>query len=298
VIGVDLDDQRVVAVAIDGDGPRARAEVAVAGSIAAAAGAAIREVTAATPAPGAAAPIGAASSTPEAASVLGAVADLARDFPGLAPARGIVAAGAAAALAESWIGAARGARDVVLFAIGDRAIAGVVRDGAVVTGSRGRAASVAWLALNPVEREDYRRSGCLEAEVAASGIVRRLVWRIKSGDRSRAQDAAGGDLSALTIAHVLDAARGGDGVAISVIRDTAKYLGMAAANLVAVTDPETLVLGGLMASAADLLLDAVRLELGRRLPRPMVDALTVQPAALGGDGAAIGAARLASAARP
>ena len=38
------------------------------------------------------------------------------------------------------------------------------------------------------EREDYRKTGCLEAEVAASGIVRRLIWRVKSGDRSRAVD--------------------------------------------------------------------------------------------------------------
>jgi glucokinase len=56
---------------------------------------------------------------------------------------------------------------------------------------------------------------------------------------------------------VLACARDGDGVAISVMRDTAKYLGMAAANLVAIADPEVLVLGGLMASAADLLLEPV-----------------------------------------
>ena len=80
------------------------------------------------------------------------------------------------------------------------------------------------------------------------------------------------------------------------MRDTAKYLGMAAANLVVVTDPEVLVLGGIMASAADLLLEPLRAEIARRLPRPMLDALTIVPAALGDDAAAIGAARLAAAA--
>ena len=44
---------------------------------------------------------------------------------------------------------------------------------------------------------------------------------------------------------------------------------MAAANLVAIADPEVLVLGGIMASAADLLLEPVRTEIGRRLPDPM-----------------------------
>ena len=33
-----------------------------------------------------------------------------------------------------------------------------------------------------------------------------------------------------------------DGVSISVVRDTAKYLGMAAANLVVIADPAVLVL--------------------------------------------------------
>src|SRR5262249_27028068 len=143
-------------------------------------------------------------------------------------------------------------------------------------------------------REDYRKTGCLEAEVAAMGIARRLVWRIKSGDRSRVQDIVGDEFSAVTVDHILDAARANDGVSISVVRDTAKYLGMAAANLVAVADPELLVLGGIMASAPDLLLEPIRAEIGRRLPKPMTDALTIQTAALGDNAAATGAARLVS----
>jgi glucokinase len=92
---------------------------------------------------------------------------------------------------------------------------------------------------------------------------------------------------------VLAAARAGDGVSISVMRDTAKYLGMAAANLVLVVDPAMLVLGGIMADAADLLLEPVRTEIGRRLPRSMTDALAIATATLGVDAAAIGAARQA-----
>ena len=86
--------------------------------------------------------------------------------------------------------------NVVFFAVAEHAI-GRHRPRAARRCSRAgrRAASIAWLALNPVEREDYRKIGCLEAEVAAAGIVRRLIWRIKAGDRSRVADAVGGDLS-------------------------------------------------------------------------------------------------------
>ena len=92
--------------------------------------------------------------------------------------------GNASALAEICYGSGKGARDLVAFAIGPSISAGVISNGALLSGAHGLASSVQWLALNPVEREDYRRMGCLEAEAGAAGIVRRLVWRVKSGDRS------------------------------------------------------------------------------------------------------------------
>jgi glucokinase len=239
-----------------------------------------------------------AAAIPDAPPIAAAVASLAPRLGGAFGQQGATPSGTAAAVAEAWIGAARGVQDLVYFACADHTTGGMVRGGAPVTGVRGRAASVAWLALNPVEREDYRKSGCLEAEVAAAGIVRRLVWRIKAGDRSRVTDAVNGDFAAITVPHVLDAARQHDGVSISVIRDTAKYLGMAAANLVVVADPEMLVLGGIMASAADLLMDPLRTEIARRLPKPVMDALRIETASLRDDAAAIGAARLAGAPAP
>jgi len=288
VIGVELLDGRAVAVSVDAAGRVIARAAAEHSDLGVAANHAIDQL--ATTADGA---VGVAAATPDAAGVADAVNAIGRRFAGVTTHR-LVSSGTAAALAEAWVGAARGARDVAFFGVGDHAIGGIVRDGVPVTGSRGRAASVGWLALNPVEREDYRRAGCLEAEVGAVGIVRRLVWRIKAGDRSRVHDRVGGDLTAITLEHVLTAARDGDGVSISVMRDTAKYLGMAGANLVAVFDPEVLVLGGVMATAADLLLDPVRSEVARRLPKAMNDSLTIVPALLGDDAAAIGAARFAS----
>ena len=202
------------------------------------------------------APLGVACAAPDSPNRgAGARSAVARAIRARTPRSEPRPSGTAAAVAEAWVGAGRGVQDLVYFAVGEHTIGGIVRAGAAVTGAHGRAASVAWMSLNPVEREDYRKIGCLEAEVAAAGIVRRLIWRIKSGDRSRVQDVVENDLTRITLDHVLDGARNGDGVSISVVRDTAKYLGMAAANLVVIADPELLVLGGIMASAADLLLD-------------------------------------------
>jgi glucokinase len=223
-----------------------------------------------------------------------AIASLTARHPELQKRQIRIGHGTAAAIAESWIGSAKGVANVVYFGVDIHAAAGIIRDGRAVVGAHGHEPVIGWLALNPVEREDYRKSGCLEAEVAAAGIVRRLIWRIKAGDRSRVQDAVDGELSAITYELVVEAARGKDGVAISVMRDTAKYLGMAAANLVIMADPATLVLGGIMATAGDLLLEPILWELGRRLPGPMMDALHIANAKLGADGVVIGAARLAA----
>lgn len=204
--------------------------------------------------------------------------------------------GAAAVAAECWVGAARGARHAICLSIGEQVFAGIMLGGIPWAGAHGLAGSAAWLALNPVERQDYRKFGSLAAEVSNQGIARRLSWRIQAGDHSAVLERAG-DLESITAMHVFEGARVGDGVSISVVRDTAKYIGMAAANLASAIDPEVIVLGGEIAAAGDLLLDPVRQEYARRLPPGMGEQVRFEISTLGDDGVAIGAARLAALAR-
>jgi predicted NBD/HSP70 family sugar kinase len=292
MIGLELGERVATAVAVHEDGRvLARTEAPVTSDPTAAALSALDAVSETSQGP---VSVGVAAIQPEASATSEVLDGLAGRYVGPFQQEGATPAGTAAAVAEAWIGAARGAQDVVYFSVAEHTTGGIVRNGSAWFGARRRAASLAWLALNPVEREDYRKTGCLEAEVAASGIVRRLIWRVKSGDRSRVADVVDGDLTTITVDQIWAAARGGDGVSISIVRDTAKYLGMAASNLVVLIDPEVLVLGGIMASAADLLLEPLRVELARRLPRAMSDALRIETATLGADAAAIGAARLTS----
>ena len=200
--------------------------------------------------------------------------------------------GSAAVVAESWVGAARGARHAACFLIGESVAAGLLLHGVPWEGAHGMAGAAAWFALNPVERQDYRKFGNLAAEVSSAGIAHRLAWRIQSGDESAVLERAG-SLEAIAASHVFEGARSGDGVAISVVRDTARYLGMAVANLVCCVDPEIVVLAGSIAEAGDLLIEPIRQECVRRLPPALGERLRVEISTLGVDGVAIGAARLA-----
>jgi glucokinase len=282
LLGLDIANRRVIGVVVDGDGAvvrRARADGAgpVAWDIAA-------EL--------------AAGFTIEA---FGVSVDRTPDNVALPPVKGAPPAvscppAIAAITAEVWVGAARGARHAVCLKIGERVFAGILLDGQPWPGAHGLAGSAAWLALNPVERQDYRKYGSLAAEVSNEGIARRISWRIQAGDESVVLKRAG-DLQSITAAQVFDGARAGDGVSVSVVRDTARYIGMALANLASCIDPEVIVLGGDVATAADLLLEPVRQDYIRRIPPGMVDQVRFAISPLADDGVAIGAARVAGLAR-
>ena len=212
--------------------------------------------------------------------------------PGVPPAVSCTP-GIAAITAEVWVGAARGARHAVCLKIGERVFAGILIDGRPWPGAHGLAGSAAWLALNPVERQDYRKYGSLAAEVSSEGIARRLSWRIQAGDESVVLERAG-DLESITAAQVFEGARTGDGVSVSVVRDTARYIGMALANLTSCIDPEVIVLSGDAATAADLFLEPVRQDYIRRIPPGMIDQVRFAISPLADDGVAIGAARVAA----
>ncbi|MBI4265081.1 MAG: ROK family protein [Acidobacteria bacterium] len=285
ILGIEVRDGAVAVVAA-GEGGAITARSLQNGASAASAAAAVRAVA------GGPARLGIAVRDPIDAGVAALVEAAARAAGAQDPPR-VVTRGTAVALAEQWCGAARGANHVVTLTSSDCVHAGIVVHGRPFEGAHGLAGAAGWLALNPVEREDYRKIGCLEAEIGAAGIVRRLVWRLKSGDRSRALDLAGGDMTAITVTHVFDAARGGDGVAISVVRDTARYIGMAIGNLVAVVDPDIVLLGGVIAEAADLLVEPARVEAARRMPASAAGSVTIAAADLGADAGALGAARAA-----
>ena len=243
-LGVDLSDA-VVRVAVVNDAGEVVARAEVPSSPSGSQPAAIRDAArkAIASAGGKAAGLAIAVPSPGDTvppAVATALADVA---PGAARAQAI-GAGHAAVLAEQWCGAARGLQELISFAIGEHVTSGMLINGRPWHGAHGLAGSVSWFSLNPVEREDYRRLGGLQAEVANAGIVRRLVWRIKSGDESSIAERAGGDFSRVTAEDVFQGARAGDGVCVSVVRDTAKYVGMAISNLATIVDPEAVVLGG------------------------------------------------------
>jgi glucokinase len=72
--------------------------------------------------------------------------------------------------------------------------------------------------------------------------------------------------------------------------EVGRYLGIGIANLVVVVNPERVVLGGGISPATDLLLDAIWVELRRRVHVTSLDEVEIVAAELGTWAGAIGAA--------
>jgi predicted NBD/HSP70 family sugar kinase len=91
---------------------------------------------------------------------------------------------------------------------------------------------------------------------------------------------------------IIRLARDGDSPALEALRETASYLGMGCANLNAAFNPEAIVVGDYLASAWDLMEDAVWDSLRHRAPNRYLTQLRITPSRHGRDSALMGALAL------
>ncbi len=95
----------------------------------------------------------------------------------------------------------------------------------------------------------------------------------------------------ITAQTVYEAAHAGDELALEVVRDTAKFLGAAVANLINIFNPEVVVIVGGVTLAGDSLFAPLRREVSRRAFKPAVEVCRIVPGELTGVAGVYGAAR-------
>jgi N-acetylglucosamine repressor len=105
--------------------------------------------------------------------------------------------------------------------------------------------------------------GCLETFVRADAVAGR-VERMMSEGRCRAIAAAIADGERLRPELVYRFAKNGDPDAAEIVLDVGKYLGIAAANLVNLFAPDSLIICGSIDTADELILDAIRQQVEQR----------------------------------
>ena len=196
----------------------------------------------------------------------------------------------AAVLGESWRGAARGKSDVIVLMIGTGIGAGILSAGRIVRGAHELSGCVGWMTVREEHAGEAKRVGQWEALAAGPGIARAAEKELARGVESLLREIPE---EARTTQEVAEAARRGDMVSIEVFLEAGRWLGYGVANLVSLFDPETVVIGGGMAKANDLYLDALKKAMMERAQPIAAKKVKVVVSRLGGDANLLGAARMA-----
>ena len=174
-------------------------------------------------------------------------------------------------LAELRLGAGRGARSMVGLTLGTGVGGVIVVDGRVHQGHDGTAGEVGHQTIDPDGPLcGCGNHGCLEAFARADKLALACGTATAEAAVTRAQ--------------------AGDERALDGLARIGRYLGIGIANMVTVISPDTVVIGGGVAAAGDLLFEPIRAELRVRVRTTSLDAVTIVAAELGTWAGSIGAA--------
>jgi glucokinase len=156
---------------------------------------------------------------------------------------------------EEWrFGAGRGARSLVLLAIGTGVGGGIILDSRLMRGACGYGGELGHISINFDGRSCFCGGrGCLKTYVSGPDIAAEARQRVKGQTDSPLLSLAGGDPAGITAAHVFRAAAGGDYLAAALVDEVCQALGAGLAAVVNGLNPEVvLVTGGVAESLLPL----------------------------------------------
>ncbi|HEO2897110.1 TPA: ROK family glucokinase [Streptococcus agalactiae] len=201
-----------------------------------------------------------------------------------------------AALGERWVGAGANNPDVVFVTLGTGVGGGVIADGNLIHGVAGAGGEIGHMIVEPENGFTCTcgNKGCLETVASATGVVRVARQLAEQYEGSSAIKAAIDNGDTVTSKDIFIAAEDGDKFANSVVERVSRYLGLAAANISNILNPDSVVIGGGVSAAGEFLRSRVE-KYFVTFAFPQVKKSTkIKIAELGNDAGIIGAASLAN----
>jgi glucokinase len=185
-------------------------------------------------------------------------------------------------IAEWRLGAGRGANPMIYLTISTWIGGGVIIDGRLFTGWSGHAAEPGHMQMLDHEGQPRR------LEELASGTA--LGWSAARRLATWEGDTLLRGAPAITGAAVGAAAEAGDPLALEIVREAARYLGLGIVNLLHLFSPEAIVVGGSVTRLGELLFAPVRATIEERvLDRSFLPPNLIRMAELGDDVCLLGA---------
>ncbi len=191
-------------------------------------------------------------------------------------------------VAERWRGAAQGIDHALFVQAGYGIGGGLLLGDRLYRGANGAAGEIGYL---PFAEDWEPRDGLGPFEHAAGGNAYARHGRHAAGSRGgrRLLELAGGDLDAIDAEIVFAAAAEGNPAAVSIVETLVARLARGIAATVVVVDPRTVIVGGGLSHAGDMLLRPLERELAALVPITPQVVLSD----LGDESVALGAVRVA-----
>lgn len=184
-----------------------------------------------------------------------------------------------ATIGENWLGASKGAKNVIGLTLGTGVGGGLIIDGRPHTGANGSAGELGHICIEPTGPPcGCGSNGCLEQYVSGTAFVR------------MANDAR---LKVATSKDVFSLACKGNKRAVEVLGLAGRALGIALSSLVNVLNPDRIVIGGGVSKAWQFLRPQVLSEVEARAFEIPASHVTIVRAKLGDRAGVLGAARIA-----
>ncbi len=196
-----------------------------------------------------------------------------------------------AALGEWTYGAGQGYDDLIYVTISTGVGGGVISGGRLLSGSRGLAAELGHVIVDPRGPIcSCGQRGHLEAVASGPAIVRSVKESLSAGRKSLLSRE-----TEITARDVATAARVGDELAREVLTNAAVHLGQAMAGFLHVFNPSILIFGGGVSRCGPLLFDPMKAALRKLVMNEayLMD-LKITTARLGDKAGLLGALALAN----
>lgn len=199
----------------------------------------------------------------------------------------------AAAYGEFWAGAGRGCTNMVLFSLGTGVGGGLIINGDLYTGPDDTAGELGHIPIDYNGRPcNCGSRGCVEAYASATAIRRIVREALANGVETAIRIPEGGE-ETFGARLVYEAALAGDAFAKQVLYDVGKALGIAAAAIINILNPERIIYAGAMIGAGEFIFAPLREYARARAFRRPAEHAEILIAELGADAGIIGAAGLA-----
>jgi glucokinase len=202
----------------------------------------------------------------------------------------------AAGWAEYRFGAGAGYHHMMMLTIGTGVGGAIVANGELFRGGFGIGAELGHMNFIPKGKLcGCGQHGCLEQYGSGTALLNSAKELVASGsEEAKRLKELSESVAELTGNEVYKAIQEGDPGALRLLTELGSNLGLAVASLVAVLDPEIVVIGGGVSAAGELLLEPIRAAYLEHLPaRGFRPELKIVGAQLHNDAGVVGAADLA-----